>query len=272
MQRTRHLTLILIVLTLTAPLNGFALAQDSGDNPNPAIVICTQGAGCFHSDKSGEVSTGQMTELLGENDTGGGTVLCTPSDGCQWSAVGPEDLDLVFGGDGENIGEKNPAPELPEGSDSDSLFVEIEIGDDPIVPVAGTWNAYHSAGVMDCGVIAIDIPESPPQPGALIVVDDGATLTLESSDPEMGVVPMQRVQNGVYHGTFEVSTDEGVMTLDYNEVFVAETLAFGMISGELTSQGMECVLSRPFYAVVDGLELLDAPLSDEEAAMDSDSE
>lgn len=254
-------TLILLLsVTLIAPL-GPAQAQD--DNPNPAIMICMQEAGCIHSEKSGELTTEQMTHLLGANETGGDTVVCTFSDGCQWSAVGPEDLDLAFGGDGKLDSEKKPALDLPAGSDSDSLFGEIEIGENPIVPVGGTWVAYHFPGVMDCSVIAIDIPASPPEPGELIVVDDGATLTLESSDPEMGIVPMQRVQNGVYHGIFEVSTEEGVMTINYDEVFVAPTLAFGMISGNITSQGMECKLSRPFFTISEGLELLDAPLPDD---------
>lgn len=255
----RTLSLVLLAMTLIAPLAVPAQAQD--DNPNPAIVICLQGSGCFHSDKSGEVTTEQMTSLLGDNETGGDTVVCTTSEGCQWSAVGPEDLDLTFGGDGELDGEKKPAPEAP--ADSDSLFVEIEIGDDPLVPVAGTWITYHSVGVMDCSVIAIDIPANPPEPGTLIVEDDGAVLTLDSSDPETSIVPMIRVQNGVYHGIFEVSTEEGVMTINYNEVFVAPTMAFGMLSGEMTSQGMECVLSRPFFTILEGLDLLDAPLPDD---------
>ncbi len=268
MRFMRRFMLVLLLAALLMPVGGTVRAQD--DNPNPAIVLCVTGAGCWHSEKSGEITGDQMAELLGENETGGNTVLCTVSDGCQWSAPDPDDLDLLFEGDGEADGDKQPAPDLPDDADSDLIFPELDVEDARIVPVAGTWTGYNLAGAMVCpGVMTLEIPASPPQSSDLIVVDGGVTLTLESNDPELGVVPMRRVQDGVYHGVLEMTVDGQTMTIDYDEVFVAPTLAFGMIHGEMTAQGMTCTFNRPFYTIVEGLELLEAPVEDDASKDDS---
>lgn len=262
MHRTRLLAPVLILIVLITPLSGTTLAQDGSENPNPDIMICITGTGCWHSEKSGEITTEQMSNLIGENETGNNTVACTLSDGCQWSGLGPEDLDVVYGGDAQSIGDKKPAPEQP--ANSEYLFPDLDIGDDPIIPQDGSWIAYHLAGVMDCGVMKIDIPAGQPQPGMLIVEDNGATLTAETNDPEMEIVPMHRVQNGVYVANLEIETEDGTMILYYDEVFIAATMAIGLIHGEMNSQGVECVITRPFFTVVDGLEHFESKTGEED--------
>lgn len=268
MQLMGRFTLGLLLAALLLPVGGTVRAQD--DNPNPAIMLCVSEAGCWHSEKSGELTTGQLTHLIGENDTGGNTVVCTLSDGCQWSAPDPNDLDLVFGGDGEADGEKQPAPDQPEAQEGDPIFSVLEVEDSELVPVEGTWTSYNLAGAMVCpGVMTLDIPASPPESGELIVVDEGAWLTLESANPELAVVDMLRVQDGVYHAEIEMEFEGNTLTMQFNEVFVAPTLAFGMIHGEITAQGMECTIRRPFYTIVEGLDLLEAPVEGEVGADDA---
>lgn len=261
----RHLTAPLVLIALLAALAvpavySTAYAQDS--NPNPAIMICVTGAGCWHSDISGELSSEQTTTLIGENDSTGNNVVCTVDAGCEWTALEPNDLDLAYEGDGEADGEKQPAPELPD--DSDKMFPALDVEDATVTPVEGTWVAYNLAGAMVCpGVMTFDIPASPPQTGQLIVEDDGAVLTLESNDPELGVVPMMRTQDGVYHGTLEMEVEGQTLTINYDEMFVEPTMAVGMIHGEMTAQGYECTILRPFYTTIEGLELLERPVEDE---------
>lgn len=272
----RHLTplavLTLLLVALVAPLgSSSSYAQD--DNPNPAILICVTDAGCWHSDKSGEVTGEQMGALLGDEDPHGeNTVICTTTEGCQWSALDPDEAELTFSGDEDGPdGEKQPAPDMDQ-QDSDQLFPPTEVEEPSIMPVEGSWTAYNLAGVMTCpGAMTLDIPASDPLTGELLVSEDGSELTAESLDPELATVSMIRVGDGVYHATIELSADGGTMTLNFDEVFVANTLAFGMIHGQIEQQGMECTITRPFYTIVEGLELLE-PGSGAETDDSGDSE
>ncbi len=55
-------------------------------------------------------------------------------------------------------------------------------------------------------------------------------------------------------------------------------MAFGMISWEMSQQGYECTVRRPFYTTIEGLDLLDEPLpedmdtSEEEIDVETDTD
>ena len=108
---TKHLRIIPIVLFLL--VSGALHAQDTSSDDilrvdDPAMVIRCENGGCYHTPTSGKVTIGDVmsNDDLGEPPANGddGTqpyVLCIAGTGCSWAVTNPDNMDLVFGGDGE---------------------------------------------------------------------------------------------------------------------------------------------------------------------------
>ncbi len=267
----------LLVVGMLLVLATAALAQDDGSTP-PQLVLCTDG-GCRYSPVSGELSTQDLTIALGEPDPhGANVVVCTDSGGCQWSAVTPEDLDLVHGGDGD-LGEGMVFDEDEVEPVEGMIFDEDEV--DPITidnetiremifnlnetsqviiaPKAGTWTSTHLAGQMVCpGAISMSIPAGDVQTGNVIVSEDGSTLTAQGLDPELADVPMRRVAGSVFYGAVTIAVPEtGDMTLHFIEYFLDDGFAVGLIYSEMTTQGITCTIERSFWTIFEGEDLLE---------------
>jgi len=265
----KRLSLLVVLVLVMLPLVP-ARAQDGGGPDNPQLVFCEAG-GCTFSEISGELSYEDTSLVLGEEDPHGNNVIvCQSGMGCQWSAVSPEDLDLVNGGDGIVEGEPMIFDEDEvDAIDSDEMIFDEDEVDaiDPdeyifdlsdmqptnVVPVPGAWMAYHLAGAMVCpGVMTIDIPAGDPQSGTLTVSEDGRTLDLENLDPEATSVPMQRVVPGIYHGELTGTVEGNSVTLNFDEVFITEEFGIGLIHAEIAAQGIECRLERRFWVEYTG--------------------
>ncbi|NDJ77275.1 MAG: hypothetical protein GYB65_13555 [Chloroflexi bacterium] len=286
---SKHVYALLITMLLAVFVPVFSVvAQDGGDGP--ALVFCESGSGCAYSPISGELSNDDVSLVLGEEDPyGNDVVVCDVAGGCQWANLDPEDLDLVNGGDGEvNSPEIDFDDEADANEDDEIIFDEDEvepIEDDEMIfdedeveaydtealifdideitattvtPKSGNWTAYHLPGAMVCDVITIDIPASPPQSGTVSVSEDGSTLTLESLDAEVGSVPMVRVAGGYYHGELTI---EGI-TLNYEEFFLDDGYALGLIHATFTQEGVNCQITRRFWTVYDGEDLVEDPGED----------
>jgi hypothetical protein len=258
-----------------------ALAQDDGATP-PQLVLCADG-GCRYSPVSGELTTQDMTIVLGEADPyGNNVVACTDSDGCQWSAATPQDLDLVYGGDGD-LGEgmvfTEDEVEPIEGMifDEDEvdsftidnetiremIFELHETSQVIITPKSGIWTATHLAGQIVCpGVMTMAIPAGDVQSGNIVVAEDGSTLTAEGLDPELTDVPMRRVTGSAFYGAVTMAVPEqGDVTLHFVEFFLDDGFALGYIYADVVTQGFACNIERYFWTIFEGESLLepDAP-------------
>ncbi len=248
-----------LAFLLTAALLGAAArpgpASAQGDSTYPSIVICSAGVGCFHSEQSGQFTSAEMEHTLGEENPGDSdTIVCTGADGCQWSVPDPNDLDLLYGGDGEADGEKADPPADDGTESADSVFPVRDLPDEPMIPVEGNWTSFHNAGAMVCSTgMRIDVPAGDARSGNLVVADNGGQLTLEDFDPETGTQTMTRLQNGVYHAAMVFEQDGQQMDLTFDLVFAAQTLGFGVIKGYITAQGFECEITRTFWTVSDAI-------------------
>ena len=245
------------MVAILLPTTGL-YAQEGGGADNPEIIFCGEGA-CSHSPKSGEVTPENMEIMLGESDSfGHNVVICQPGEGCRWSSVNAEDAALIYGdgtvsdemvfGDTENESEGDEM--VFSDTEAEMLLDLSGVGATAIRPRDGLWITQHHAGSMVCsGGLRIDVPAGDPSPGSIGVSGDGDMIIAESADDSM---PMLRVAPGVYHSAFKVATDDGTMTLYFDEVFITEGLAIGVIYADMLVEGNECHIERRFWTEYTG--------------------
>jgi hypothetical protein len=293
------------LLALIVP--GAALAQD-GEGEPPTLLLCENGAGCRHAKMSGKMSQEDLELLMGEEDPHGKNIVICHDSGCDWSALSEEDADLAAGGDGEVpmtftveevYGEdteeemtftEEEAEQLEEESeeaesdDADAEDSEVEDEDESmnftidevtpsnVVPMGGQWTAYHSPGIMDCGVMTMDIPGGDVQTGNVQVSEDGSTITATGLDADATTLPMNRIAGGVYHAQLEITVEGSTATIDFYIVFVDEGLGVGYIEGKAAAQGVECLIQRWFQVLHGEVDLMrDEVLPPEDETIDEDT-
>ena len=246
-------------------------AQDSDTpvDPYPSLLLCSDGQGCRHSPISGEMSFEELSIVLGEPEVDGvpRNVVCSES-GCSWSVLEDGEADLAFGGDGEPDGsrtmtfDEDEVDTEPEGFDftEDEVegfdFTDEEFGARHVTPLSGSWTTLHFAGTMDCpGAFSMEIPASDAETATIQVSADGYSFTATDLDPEAPEVTMQISGWGQYHADFTVPTPEGDVVLNFDIVFPDPALAFGMISSDIESQGITCMIRRGFAVFHESLDL-----------------
>lgn len=254
-------------------------AQDGG--PAFEILNCVDGQGCSYDTPADEVTKSDIELTLGEEDTSGnGLLVCAEAGGCTWAEASMEDIDLLYGGDGEPEGtmifdddEVDPVEDDDEDVmefDEDEvdpvedaelgqgfIFDESDAAQTNIVPRDGQWTTYHQAGQMVCpGAMTLDIPAGDVTTGTLTVLDGGSSLHGEDLDPETAELDMQRRLDGVYGAELTLNIEGGTMHMYWEQVFVSDTFAVGLIHGQFEQQGMTCIVRRPFYSMhSDGIQI-----------------
>lgn len=235
-------------------------AQDDGPDYNYDILNCRNGDGCSYEQPGRGLPKARMEQLVGEEDESGNGLLVCTSNGCSWSEINMSEVDLIHGGDGEPEGamyfhesEVEPIDVDEVGLGEGFIFDESDVTGTNIVPRDGQWTTYHEAGQMVCpGGITLEIPAGDVTTGTLSVLDDGAMLHGEDLDPETDELDMPRRMKGVYGAELTLTVEGGTMIMYWEQIFVSETMAIGLIHGQFEQQGMTCTVMRPFHAMHEG--------------------
>lgn len=116
-------------------------------------------------------------------------------------------------------------------------------------PKPGPWSVTHYAGKMDCGLMSLDIPASPPESGVLEVLDGGQTVIGTGLEDAQGVAITMNAEpmiNGRYTGSFQ-GMEEGVpVTINYFWQVVTDEHIVGFLTASVTAEGVTCSIYRSF--------------------------
>ncbi len=149
------------------------------------------------------------------------------------------------GADGTNPFE-NPDPEMPNFPTPEPLPTGAGTF---AAPKPGPWSVTHYGGQMDCGVMALAIPASPPESGVLEVLDGGATVIGTGLEDAQGVSITMNASpeiTGRYSGQFS-ATEQGVpITIDYFWQVVTDEHVVGFLTSSFTAEGVTCSIYRSF--------------------------
>lgn len=270
--RSRHLFAITMAVGGLATLVGAPAMAASGDDPHryPSALLCESGRGCKHSPLSGMEQRWFWETLLGTEAPESNTVVCIGDGGCSWSALDDEEADISFGGDGAPDGQRGMVFDEDEGmvfgedegmvvespgTQRPMVFTEDEVASTiDVTPMSGRWTSTHAAGVMDCGVMRLDIPAGDTGTGEMIVADDGASFVTSELSADTETLEMFHVSGGVYHADITVTADGREMVLNFDVVFVDPGLGQGLIWAEFADSGVTCRIDRPFVTIHEQIE------------------
>jgi len=117
------------------------------------------------------------------------------------------------------------------------------------VPVPGTWSTITLAGVMNCGITALDLPATPAEPALLEFLDDGATILVTGLSAETGEAITMRADpaiRGRYTGEYDATMEGVAVTFDYVWQLITDEYIVGYFDTTLSSDGVTCTMIRPF--------------------------
>ncbi|MDX1614519.1 MAG: hypothetical protein R3300_09430 [Candidatus Promineifilaceae bacterium] len=122
-------------------------------------------------------------------------------------------------------------------------------------PKPGPWTVTHYGGQLDCGVMTLAIPASPPESGVLEVLDGGQTVVGTGLEDAQGVSITMNASpaiTGRYTGSFQ-ATEQGVpITIDYFWQVVTDEHIVGFLTSSFTSEGVTCSIYRSFEMFYSG--------------------
>lgn len=189
---------------------------------------------CTFTTTAAESLVDGETRLAGGTSPGGGEPAAgtDPGQGRNPFDNPVQDLDLF------------PLPdELPPDAGSDT------------VPKAGPWSITHFAGQMNCGVINLAIPASPPESGILEVLDGGQTLIGSGLRDALGATITMTADPeimGRYAGAFQ-GEEQGIpITINYFWQVLTDEFMVGYLSSEFTSEGVACQIYRAYEMTYSG--------------------
>ena len=122
-------------------------------------------------------------------------------------------------------------------------------------PKPGPWSVTHFSGQMDCGVMSLAIPASPPESGVLEVLDGGATVIGTGLEDAQGVSITMNASaeiTGRYVGAFQ-GQEQGVpITINYFWQVVTDEYIVGFLTSSFTAEGVTCSIYRSFEMIYIG--------------------
>lgn len=254
--RAQRLRAITIAAGVLAALAGQPAGATSGDDHRqyPSALLCETGNGCRHSPISGMEQRSFWDALLGTEAPGSTTVICSTETGCTWAELSDADADLLFGGDGTPEGQRGMVFGEDEGMviERPGTLAPIVFTDDEVAavitvtPMSGRWTSNHANGVMDCGIMRLDIPAGDVEVGEMAVLDDGARLVATGMSADTETLELHHISGGSYHDDITVTADGAEMVLNFDLVFVDPGMGQGLIWAEISEQGIDCRIERPF--------------------------